>query len=139
VKALSFSALLFALALYSVGDVTAQESRIVHVGYLRAAPPDPLIDVFREAMRELGYVEGRNPSIIERYAYGEYGRLPGLAAELVRLKVDVIVTASTPATLAAKKASTSIPIVVALSGDPGGSGLVSSTANIFQRRDELLE
>ena len=85
------------------------------------------VEAFRQRLRELGYVEGKNIVIEYRYAEGKLERLPDLAAELVRLKVDVIVTAG-PAVLAAKKASATIPIVFAAGGDPVGTGLVSSLA-----------
>ena len=83
---------------------------------------------FRQGMRELGYVEGKNLVIEWRSAEGNNERLPGLAAELVNLKVDVIVTAGTPATSAAQKATTTIPIVMGNTGDPVGSGFVKSLA-----------
>jgi putative tryptophan/tyrosine transport system substrate-binding protein len=85
------------------------------------------VEVFRQRLRELGYVEGKNILIEYRYADGKLDRLPDLAAELVRLKVDVIVTTGL-AVSAAKKASSTIPIVFAAAGDPVGSGLVSSLA-----------
>ena len=80
-------------------------------------------------MRDLGYVEGKNLVIEWRFADGMSERLPGLAAELVQLKVDVIVAATTPATAAAQKATTTIPIVMASVGDPVGSGFVKSLAH----------
>jgi putative ABC transport system substrate-binding protein len=85
------------------------------------------LEVLRQRLRELGYVEGKNIVIEYRYAEGKLERLPDLAAELVRLKVDVIVTTG-GAVLAAKKAGATIPIVVAGAADPVGSGLVSSLA-----------
>ena len=84
-------------------------------------------EAFRQRLRQLGYVEGKNIVIEYRYAEGKGERLPDLAAELVRLKVDVIVTVGL-AILAAKKASATIPIVFAAAGDPVGTGLVSSLA-----------
>ena len=72
-------------------------------------------------LRELGYVEGKNIIIEYRWAEGKYERLPGLAAELVQMKVDVIVAASTPAIQAAQQATTTIPIVMVRTGDPVGS------------------
>ena len=83
---------------------------------------------FRQGMRELGYVEGKNLVIEWRSAEGNIERLPGLATELVNLKVDVIVAAGTAATRAAQKATTTIPIVMGGVGDPVGSGLVKSLA-----------
>jgi len=79
-------------------------------------------------MRELGYVEGKNLVIEWRSADGKYERFPLLAAELVQLKVDVIVTVTTPATSAAQKATTTIPIVMGTTGDPVGNGFIKSLA-----------
>jgi putative ABC transport system substrate-binding protein len=80
-------------------------------------------------MRELGYVEGKNLVVEWRSADGELERLPGLAAELVQLKVDVIVAVASPAIGAVQKATTTIPIVMAITGDPVGSGFVKSLAH----------
>ena len=101
-------------------------SKHPRIGILRpGSPPDPLLDAFRQGLRELGYEEGRNISIEYRWAEGRDERLPGLAAELVRLKVDVIV-AGAGAVEAAKHATTTIPIVMPVSGDPVRAGLVAS-------------
>jgi putative ABC transport system substrate-binding protein len=86
------------------------------------------LDAFRQGLRELGYVEGQNFVIEYRSANGRPERFPGLATELVRLKVDLIVTRGTPAALAAEKATESIPIVMATSADPTRFGIVSSLA-----------
>jgi len=83
---------------------------------------------FRKGLRDLGYTEGQDIAIEYRYADGRLERLPGLAAELVGLKVDVIVAETTPASLAAKQATTKIPIVMTIVGDPVGSGLIPSLA-----------
>jgi len=83
---------------------------------------------FVQRLRELGWVEGRNVAIEYRWAEGRSERFVEIAAEFVKLKVDVIVTQSTPATLAAKQATSAIPIVFALAGDPVGTGLVASLA-----------
>ena len=88
----------------------------------------PYADAFRQGLRDLGYVEGQNIAIEYRSFEGAAARLRGLAAELVRLKVDVIVTGGTQATEAARDASRSIPIVMAISGDAVGTGLVASLA-----------
>jgi putative ABC transport system substrate-binding protein len=85
------------------------------------------MDLFR-GLRELGWVDGKNMAVEYRWASGRQDRLSALAADLVRLKVDVIVTASTPAALAAKQATTTIPIVVTFVADPVGSGIVTSLA-----------
>ena len=81
-----------------------------------------LVDVFRQEMKKLGWVEGKNVAIEYRFAEGQPDRLNELAAELVRLKVDLIVVTGTPSALAAKKATTTIPIVMATSVDPVGAG-----------------
>ena len=84
------------------------------------------IDAFRQGLRELGYKEGQNLEIVYRSSDGRDERFPGLASELVRLKVDLILTRGTPAALAAKRATPTIPVVMAASADPVGSGLVAS-------------
>jgi putative ABC transport system substrate-binding protein len=87
------------------------------------------LQAFRQGLRELGYAEGQNIAIESRFAEGKWNQLPGLAAELVRVKVDVIVTYTTPATQAAKQATGTIPIVVATVIDPVAAGLVASLAH----------
>jgi putative tryptophan/tyrosine transport system substrate-binding protein len=107
----------------------AQQARMTRIGFLGPTSYFGLqerMDALRAGLRDLGYVEGDNLSIDFRWAEGRYDRLPALAAELVRLKVDVIVTATTPATLAAKQATTTIPIVMAATGDAIANGLVDS-------------
>ena len=106
-----------------------QPARIPRIGILSpsSASNSAGAEAFRQRLRELGFVEGKNITIDYRYAEGKLERLPDLAAELVRLKVDVIVTAAS-GILAAKKASATMPIVFAAAGDPVGSGLVSSLA-----------
>ena len=107
----------------------AQQPTHVHrIGWLSAGGRDPYEEVFLEGMRALGYVEGQNLVLEYRGAEGQYERLPALAAELVQLKVDVLLVVNTPAALAAKDATTTIPIVMAGVGDPVGSGLVASLA-----------
>jgi putative ABC transport system substrate-binding protein len=109
----------------------AQPPTHVHqIGYLLGTTreQEPFVEAFLEGMRALGYVEGQNLVMEYRAAEGQYERLPDLAAGLVRLKVDVIVTGSTPGALAAKQATTTIPIVMMAVGDPVGSGLVASLA-----------
>jgi len=120
------------VAFLSAGPVAQaqQPVRIPRIGILIPASASffsARVEAFRQRLRELGYVEGKNIVIEYRYAEGKPERLPDLAAELVRLKVDVIV-ASGGAVLAAKKASATIPIVFGNSPDPVGSGLVSSLA-----------
>ncbi|OGA01804.1 MAG: hypothetical protein A2Z64_10035 [Betaproteobacteria bacterium RIFCSPLOWO2_02_67_12] len=100
--------------------------RIGFLGNSTAALEANLVGPFREGLRDLGYVEGRNVLIEYRWAEGKYERFPALIGELVALNVDVIVTAGTPATLAVKKATTSVPIVMVAVGDPIGTGIVPS-------------
>ncbi len=104
--------------------------KVYRVGILSPGPAEPSqsLDAFRQSLRELGYVEGRNLVVEYRWAEGRLERLPELAAELVRLKVDVIVTLGSLPTLAAKNASREVPIVFAAAADPVGSGLVASLA-----------
>ena len=107
-----------------------QPAKIPRIGILLAPSASSYsarVEALRQRLRELGYVEGKNIFIEYRYAEGKLERLPDLAAELVGLKVDVIITAG-PAILAAKKASATIPIVFGASPDPVGTGLVSSLA-----------
>jgi putative ABC transport system substrate-binding protein len=103
-----------------------QGSKIYRLGYLAPAPIPHLIDALVSAMRELGYVEGKNIKI--EYRYGGTGTYDVLAAELVKLHPDAIVTVSTPPALAAKQATTTIPIVMATAGDPVRFGVVASYA-----------
>src|SRR5215471_12385972 len=106
-------------------------SRVPRIGYLSAGAPttaSAFENVFRQGLRELGYVVDQNIAIEYRWAEGKYERLPQLAAELVRLKVDVILAVTTPAARAAKTATSTIPIVFTLVADPVASGLVASLA-----------
>ena len=108
-----------------------QPAKVPRIGFLgnsTAALEANLVEPFREGLRDLGYVEGRDVLIEYRWAEGKYERFPALIAELIALKVDVIVTAGTPAALAVKKATTSIPLVMVAVGDPIGVGLIASLA-----------
>jgi putative tryptophan/tyrosine transport system substrate-binding protein len=108
-----------------------QGGKVWRVGYLSptlAPVNSQYTAAFLKGMRELGYVEGKNLIIEWRSADGKLERLPGLATELVELKVDVIVAVASPAIGAAQKATTTIPIVMAITGDPVGSGFVKSLA-----------
>ena len=104
--------------------------KVSRVGFLfyGASGPSPELDAFRQGLRDLGYIEGQNIAIEYRFANGQVGRLPELAAELVPLKLDVIVTPGTPASMAAKKATSTIPIVFAGVADAVGAGLVTTFA-----------
>jgi putative tryptophan/tyrosine transport system substrate-binding protein len=106
-------------------------ARVVRIGFLgnASAFATPLVEAFRQGLREQGWVEGQTIAIEFRWAEGELERLPDLAAELVRLKVDVIVTSGgTPVSLAVKQATDTIPIVMTVGADPVGTGLVASLA-----------
>jgi putative tryptophan/tyrosine transport system substrate-binding protein len=106
--------------------VSAQQAKPARLGVLLVEKREPFTRIFSEGLRELGYVDGQNMQIEYRSAEGRLDRLPALAAELVGLKVDVIVASETPAVLAAKRVTTEIAIVMAPSGDPVGTGLISS-------------
>jgi ABC-type uncharacterized transport system substrate-binding protein len=110
--------------------VAQPPTHVYRIGYLLGGTreQEPYLEAFLEAMGTLGYVEGQNLVMEYRAAEGQYERLPALAAELVRLKVDVLLVVITPAALAAKDATTTIPIVMAGVGDPVESGLVASLA-----------
>ena len=106
-----------------------QPGRVYRIGFLVGESREralPYLKAFQEGLRELGYVEGGNVAFESRFAGRERERLLGLAAELVRLKVDVIATGSDPNTIAARQATTTIPIVMAVGGDPVGIGLIAS-------------
>src|SRR5919199_6477102 len=105
-----------------------QVERAVRLGYLAPAIIPNLLDAFRRGLRDLGYVEGRNLSIEFRFAEGRPERLDALAAELVQLAPDVIVTVGTTATLVAKRATSTLPVVAAPAGDPTRKGVVLSLA-----------
>ena len=127
-----FSTLLV-LAMVVVGGVAEAQpaKKILRIGLLssnRPSPMPPLVEAFRRGLRELGYVEGQNILIEYRFAEGKDERYAILAADLVSLGVDVIVTAGTQATVAAKQATSTIPIVVGGAGDLVGEGLVASLA-----------
>src|SRR5438094_2496308 len=109
-----------------------QPAKIPRIGFLGNSTPaleENLVGPFREGLRDLGYIEGRNISIEYRWAEGKYERFPTLIAELIALNVDLIVTAGTPATIALKKATTTLPLVMIAVGDPVGTGLIASLAH----------
>ena len=125
---LALSALLFAL---SVSAEAQQPTKIPRIGWLTGTSPSAIparTEAFRQGLRELRYVEGGNIVIEWRSAEGKLDRLPALAAELVRLKVDIIVSAGPQPTRASKEATTTIPIVMAQDADPVRSGFVASLA-----------
>ena len=108
-----------------------QTGKVPRIGYLRLTSPSdrpPLLDTFRQGLRELRWIEGQNIVIDYRFAEGRLDRLSDLAAELVRLKVDVIVSTGTQGVTAAKNATETIPIVMIGVRDPVGIGLIASLA-----------
>lgn len=120
------------ILLGSLAAQAQQTGSVYRIGFLgnsTAALEANLVGPFREGLRELGYVEGRNILIEYRWAEGKYDRFPALIGELLALKVAVIVTAGTPATLAVKQATTSVPLVMTAVGDPVGTGIVPSLSH----------
>ena len=141
---LAVLALSVILAPLAIGAQQAEKVyRIGYLGNVSALAQAERVESLRASLRDLGYVEGKNIAIEFRWAEGRSERLPELAAELVRLKVDVLVTAGTPGALAAKQATTTIPIVMAGIGDAVGSGVVASLArpggNITGSTDSVPE
>ena len=116
----------------SIQFAAGQQSTLLpHIGYLSPTSPSVSpgrIAAFRQGLRELGYVEGKNIVIEYRYAEGKFDRLSALATELVRLKVEVIVTTGPTVTRAAKEATTTVPVVMTTDTDPVGNGVVASLA-----------
>jgi putative ABC transport system substrate-binding protein len=115
----------------SVSIEAQQPKKVPRIGYLSVNSPSTAparLEAFRQGLRELGYVEGKNIVIDYRYAEGKQDRLPALAAEFVRLKVDVIVTGGPIPTRSTKEATVTIPIVMGFDNDPVGNGFVASLA-----------
>jgi putative tryptophan/tyrosine transport system substrate-binding protein len=132
-KKAAASSLLIALALvaFAVTAEAQQQGKVSRIGVLETIPIElnaANFDPFRQGLRELGYIEGQNVVIEYRSADGRQERFPDLVAELIRLKVDLIVTRGTPATMAAKNATGTIPVVTSGVGDPVGAGIVASLA-----------
>jgi putative ABC transport system substrate-binding protein len=150
-----FITLLGGAAAWPLAARAQQASKMPRVGFLFYGAPELAleIDAFRKGLRELGYSEGQNIIVEYRFARGQVGKLPELAAELVGLNVEVIVTPTTPASMAAKQATSTIPIVIAGVADPVGAGLItnfrrpggnitglsSSSAELGGKRLELLK
>src|SRR4249920_1316610 len=124
--------LLATLFLANVSLADAQQTgKIFRIGFLDASTASGsavLVNAFRQELRKLGWIEGKNIAIEYRFAEQKNERLPELAAELVRLKVDLIMVSGTISAVAAKSATTTIPIVMTTSTDPVGEGLVASLA-----------
>jgi putative ABC transport system substrate-binding protein len=119
------------LAIPLVAEAQPTPAKVPRIGFLSASSPNDsphLLDAFRQGLGELGYVEGQTIAIEYRFAEARPERLPGLAAELVRLKVDVIVVQGAFVAEAAKQATSTVPIVFGATGDPVGTGLVASLA-----------
>ena len=126
---LALSAMLLALSFPANAQQAAKVSRIGFVsssGDPRA--PGPLVEAFRQRLRDLGYIEGKNLLVEYRYAEGKLDRIPGLVAELVRMKVDALVVSSVPAIRAARRETKTIPVVMVISVDPVATGIVDSLA-----------
>jgi putative tryptophan/tyrosine transport system substrate-binding protein len=124
-------ALAVAFAMCGAVAQAQQPTKVPLIGFLDATSPSTIparLEAFRQGLRELGYVEGKNIHIEYRWAEGKFDRLPNLASELVRLKVDVIITGGPTAIPPAKEATATIPIVMAFDSDPVGSGFVASLA-----------
>jgi putative ABC transport system substrate-binding protein len=114
-----------------LGAEAQQAGRVARIGVLASSTEanfGPSVKVFREALQAAGWVDGQSLTVDVRYAGEQYARIPELAAELVRLKVDVLVTLGTPATLAAKRATTTIPIVMESLSDVVSTGVVPNLA-----------
>jgi putative ABC transport system substrate-binding protein len=129
----ALGSILFAGAVLAVAVIAEaqQPKKVPRIGYLETTPSSTNSarhEGFRQGLRDLGYVEGRNIVIEWRFAEGKSDRLPALAAELLRLKVEVIVTTGPTVTRAAKEATVTIPIVMAVDTDPVGNGFVASLA-----------
>ena len=109
-----------------------QPNKIPRIGYLSGAGdpsnPGPNVEAFRRGLQELGYIEGKNILVEYRYIEGKRDRIPSLVAELVQLKVDVLVSPNLPAIRAAKQATKTIPIVMVTNWDPVAEGLIDSLA-----------
>jgi putative tryptophan/tyrosine transport system substrate-binding protein len=113
------------------GASTQQTGKVYRIAFLGASSPaleSELVAAFRQGLRDLGYIEGRNIVIEYRWAEGRYDRYAAFVAEAVSLKVDVIVTEGTPAAIAAREGTKTVPIVMAVIGDPIAAGVVSSVA-----------
>ena len=121
-------AVILSVTLAPLAVEAQQAGKVYRIGFLGTIEAPHVWEAFLQGLRELGWAEGKNIVTERRFSEGKQERFGDLAAELVRLNVDVIVTSATPATLAARNATTTIPIVMAAVGDPVGAGLVGSLA-----------
>ena len=128
ITVLTLCAMLFALSFEADAQQVGKVARIGYLDSSNASGIAVLLDAFRQELLKLGWIEGKNITIEYRFAEGKPERVPEFAADLVRLKVDLIVVSGTPPALAAKKATTTIPIVMTNTSDPVGLGLVASLA-----------
>jgi putative ABC transport system substrate-binding protein len=129
VKRRNFIALLGGAAAWPLAARAQQSTKLPTIGFLganNATSERASTDAFVQRLRELGWIENRTVAIEYRWAEGRDGRFAEIAAEFIRLKVDVILTYATPSSIAAKKATAVIPIVFAAAGDPVSTGLVAS-------------
>src|SRR5262245_22572321 len=129
IMVLSLCALLFAFCLPAGAQ---QPAKIPRIGFIESSGspsnPGPQFEAFRQGLRDLGYIEGKNIQIESRFLEGKRDRIPSIVAELVQLKVDVLIPLAPPAVRAAKQATKSIPIVIVTSQDPVAAGYVDSLA-----------
>ena len=131
-KWMGLFAIIVALTLSGARVEAEQTTKIPKIGFLITSSPTaiaPRMEAFRQGLQELGYVEGKNIILEQRHAYGKADQLPALTAELLHLKVDLIVTSGPTATRPAKEATSTIPIVMTFDDDPVGSGFVASLAH----------
>ena len=123
------SFVLCAMLLALCASAEAQQSaKIPRIGYVESVGPGPSVEAFRQGLRDLGYVEGKNILVEYRYLEGKRDRIPGVVAELVQLKIDVLVVATPPVIRASKQATKTIPIVIVTTQDPVAAGYVDSLA-----------
>src|SRR5690242_20495776 len=133
-KKTAVTSILVAVVLLALGVIAEaqQPGKIPRIGYLESSGgpniPGPQVEAFRQGLRELGYVEGKNIVVEYRYAEGKLDRIPSLVKELVQLDVDVIATGDRTAIVAAKQATKTIPIVMVTTVDPVTTGIVDSLA-----------
>ena len=127
-KWLGLSVITLGLVVCGAVAQAQQTLKIPRIGYVRGGCPGPPVDAIRQGLRDFGYIEGKNILVEYRYAEGKIDRIPSLVTELVQLKVDVLVSPTGSAILAAKQATKTIPIIMVIVQDPVATGLVDSLA-----------